>query len=214
MYLNGVRLISAVLIAASATIGVVDKKQTPTPNSTVLSDSIESKVELVASSSAEQSAITKKAIEVDTGKIAASTSVELVIRTREQKVQIIQAFLAKHNSPMTDNAQDFVDAAEQYNLDYRLAPAIAGVESTFGKRVYPQSHNPFGWGGGYIMFDSWRDAIYTVSKGLSEKYVADGLDTPLKMQRRYAPPSSTWGAKVDFFMKKIESSADEQPTTR
>jgi hypothetical protein len=129
----------------------------------------------------------------------AQTELEL----KQQKIKLVRQILEKHNSPMVDNAQDFVEAAEKHNLDWRLVVSIAGVESTFGKRVAPNTNNPFGWGGGYIKFATWKDAIYTVSKGLSEKYVKDGLDTPLKMQARYAPPSSTWGQKVNYFMDKV-----------
>lgn len=210
MYLNTVRAVSAILIVISASVGVVESNTEPQPSPAVLADSVEQKVELVATSSAVATESAQKAPELDLSRLLASSSAQLTLKTREEKVQIIQAFLAKHNSPMTDNAQDFVDAAEQYNLDYRLVASIAGVESTFGKRIHPNSYNPFGWGGGYIVFESWREAIYTVSKGLAENYVADGLDTPYKMQRRYAPPSSTWGSKVDYFMKKIDASANEQ----
>jgi beta-N-acetylglucosaminidase len=130
---------------------------------------------------------------------------------KDRKVKVLQAYLQKYHSPMADNAQDFVEAAEQYELDWRLLPAISGVESTFGKNVLANSYNPFGWGGGYIRFESWRESIYTVAKGISEKYMSDGLDTPFKMQKRYAPPSTTWAIKVDKFMNQIEQPVISTP---
>ncbi len=213
MYVYGIRAVSALIIAVSASVGIsvnsVPEQPQPTP--AVLADVSQNSQAIEASSAAIASESAQKAPEPKIQNLTASNSAELIQRTREQKVAHLQAYLAKHNSPMTDNAQDFVDAAEQYNLDWRLIPSIAGVESTFGKRVLQGSYNPFGWGGGYIKFESWREAIYTVSKGVSEKYVQDGLDTPYKMQKRYAPPSHTWGGKVDYFMNKIATF--EPPTT-
>lgn len=132
-------------------------------------------------------------------------SEELKQREKQNKVLRLQKFLNSYNSPMADNAQDFIEAAEQYELDWKLVPSIAGVESTFGKFLIPGSHNAYGWGGGKIHFESWRDGIYKISKGLSERYIKKGLVTPHQIQPVYAPPSTTWGNKVTYFMNKLDS---------
>lgn len=228
MYLKIIRAVSALLLVISATVGVQNASQSTQAQvvPAVLMSFVDTTEPQQATESAEEAtvaALPNEAIispapapialptpTVQPTQAPAEITISVdptqsKVKSREEKVAILQSYLQKYNSPMVDNAQDFVDAAEQYELDWRLVASIAGVESTYGKHILPGSYNPFGWGGGRIHFDSWRDAIYTVSKGISEKYVKDGLDTPYKMQTRYAPPSTTWGGKVDFFMQKIDS---------
>lgn len=126
----------------------------------------------------------------------------------DPQAQVLAAYLAKHNSPLQYHAQDFVDAARQYDLDWRLVAAISGVESTFGKFT-PGGYNGWGWGvygTQSLYFKSWREGIYTVSQGLKENYVNRGLTNPYLMNRTYAA-SPRWGGKVTYFMKDIEKFA-------
>lgn len=129
----------------------------------------------------------------------------------DREAEILAEFLAQYSSPLQYSAQDFVDAAKMYNLDWKLLPAIAGVESTFGKQI-PGGFNGWGWGAydAYhaIYFASWKDGIYTVSKGLKENYIDKGYTEPYSMNRIYAA-SPTWGANVTFFMNQIEKFAQE-----
>lgn len=129
--------------------------------------------------------------------------------TQEQKtderVNKLQGYLAEHRSPLEPHAADMVAAADLYNLDWKLLPAITGVESTFGKHIPFNSFNAYGWNNGNFRFESWEQSINHVSRALKEKYVDRGLDTPWKIGRVYAPPSSTWASKVSFFMDQIEN---------
>lgn len=123
----------------------------------------------------------------------------------DPRVLVLQDYLNKHKSPLAANAQDFVEAADTYNMDWRLVPAIAGVESTFGKRI-PGGYNAWGWGvygDKSLGFGSWKDGIYTVSKGLKENYIDDGLTTVPAIGRRYAS-STHWPNSVNFFLNDIE----------
>ena len=123
----------------------------------------------------------------------------------DYRVRILKAYLAKHNSPLADYAGYFVETADKYNIDWRLVPAISGVESTFGKRIPANSFNAYGWANGAYKFKSWEDSIEIVTKTLREKYIDKGAPSIAKIARRYAPPSSTWAGKVKFFMRKIDS---------
>ncbi len=62
------------------------------------------------------------------------TSQIIEAKKLDNKAEILSKYLASYNSPMQFHAQDFVDASDSFGLDWRLLPAIAGVESTFGKR--------------------------------------------------------------------------------
>lgn len=140
---------------------------------------------------------------------------EGVIESRmlDPRAEILTAYLAKYNSPLQYHAQDFVDAADTFGVDYKLVPAIAGVESTFGHRI-PGGNNAWGWGiygDNRIYFNSWREAIFTITRGLKEGYIDKGLTDPYSMNRKYAS-SPTWGTKVAYFMGDIERFAAQVQT--
>lgn len=149
-----------------------------------------------------------------TVRISDSFYVEKDIRIpekKDQRVDILKKYLQTHKSPMVGNAKDFVEAADKYELDWKLVAAIAGVESTFGKHTPGnelfgnESYNAWGWGvyGDQALgLGSWKNGIYTVSRGLKENYVNKGLLTPEQMNKKYAS-SPTWGFKVRFFLNKI-----------
>lgn len=121
------------------------------------------------------------------------------------RVRRLKDFLEKYNSPLAPYAEDFIKSADTYNIDWRLVPAIAGVESTFGKHIPKGSYNAYGWANGNHKFTSWENSIEVVTSTLRQKYYDRGADTLPKISRRYAPPSTTWAWKVDYFMNKIDS---------
>ncbi|MCJ7793143.1 MAG: glucosaminidase domain-containing protein [Candidatus Marinimicrobia bacterium] len=122
----------------------------------------------------------------------------------DQRVSKLEKFLESYDSPLAEYAQVFVESADKYGLDWKLVPAITGVESTFGKQIPAGSYNAYGWANGAYAFKSWEESIEVVSKALKEKYVDQGLDTPFKIGPVYAPPSKTWANKVVSFMNKLE----------
>lgn len=131
----------------------------------------------------------------------------------DRKAEILALYLEKYDSPLQYHAQDFVDAAKKYNLDWKLMPAIAGVESTFGKQI-PGGYNGWGWGvygTQAIYFNSWTEAIFTISKGLRENYFDKGLTDPYSINRIYAA-SPAWGSKVTYFMADLEKFASQLET--
>lgn len=123
----------------------------------------------------------------------------------DYRVQNLKKFLLKYNSPLAPYAYEFVAYADQNDLDYRLVPAITGVESTFGKHIPVGSYNAYGWANGDYNFESWEDSISHVSKLLKTKYVDRGADTIYEIAHIYAPPSNTWGSKVTYFVNKIDT---------
>lgn len=145
--------------------------------------------------------------------LVVDTSAQL---TNRQGVEIVDlrkerlaTFFKKYNSPLTDYSGQFIYWADRYNIDWRLVPAITGVESTFGKRIPYKSYNAYGWANGNYRFKSWDESIEHVSKTLREKYYDKGATNINKIARRYAPPSNSWSWKVKFFMKKIDSTPVE-----
>ncbi|MBI2337834.1 glucosaminidase domain-containing protein [Candidatus Daviesbacteria bacterium] len=128
----------------------------------------------------------------------------------DKRAKILAEYLAKFDSPLQNHAQDFIDASNTYNLDWKLLPAIAGVESTFGKYI-PGGYNGWGWGvygTQAIHFNSWKEAIFTIAKGLRENYLDKGLTDPFSINRIYAA-SPHWGGKVTYFMQDLEAFANQ-----
>jgi len=121
----------------------------------------------------------------------------------DERYLILVSFLREKDSPLVGYAGEFIRAADKYKIDWRLMPAIAGLESSFGKRLIQGYFNPFGWAGGYYRFESWSEGIYHVGQFLREKYYDYGRDTPEKIGPVYAPPNPRWGSLVTFIMNKI-----------
>jgi len=150
-----------------------------------------------------------KAETVSADYLVAGTSAQLKVNVREENVDyrtiMLKNYLASHSSPLSDYSDTFIAVADKYDLDWRLIPAIAGVESTFGKRIPFESYNAYGWANGKYQFSSWDESIEVVGKTLREKYIDRGATTVAKIAKIYAPPSVVWGKNVNFFMGKIDS---------
>lgn len=133
--------------------------------------------------------------------------VKVEAKQLDNRAKILQAYLAKYNSPLQYHAQDFIDAADANEMDWKWIPAISGVESTFGKAIPNSSYNAWGWGASTpdkaIYFDSWTEAIFTIANGLKKNYLDKGLTNPYTMNKVYAA-SPTWGTKVDYFLNDLD----------
>ncbi len=144
--------------------------------------------------------------DISAGAAVAGSSAQLNSRKNieyDYREEILENFLEGYNSPLASYSGVFISLADEYDLDWRLVPAITGVESTFGKRIPFESYNAYGWANGAYSFESWEESIEVVSKALRERYIDRGADSVSEIARIYAPPSSTWAGKVKFFMKKI-----------
>ncbi len=121
-----------------------------------------------------------------------------------QKKLILISYLRNKKSPLEEYTEKLILSAENNNIDWRLIPAITGVESSFGKRIPYNSYNAYGWANGEYKFDSWEESIEIVSQTLNKKYVQKGATNIDKIARIYAPPSTTWADKVKFFINQID----------
>lgn len=123
----------------------------------------------------------------------------------DYRIENLRRFLDKYNSPLAPFAEEFVTYADENDIDYRLVPAITGVESTFGKNIPVNSYNAYGWANGDYKFSSWEDSIKHVSETLKKTYIDRGAASIYSIAKIYAPPSETWGSGVTFFVSKIDT---------
>ncbi len=122
----------------------------------------------------------------------------------DNRVIALRNVLENYGSPLAPYAKDYVDAADKYDMDWKLLPAIAGLESSYGIHQPVGSNNSYGWGGGRIHFDSVEEGINTVLAALKNKYAARGATTVETIAPIYSE-SATWAPRVRIFMNSIEA---------
>lgn len=120
----------------------------------------------------------------------------------DMRVKALENIFKRYGSPLEGEAQTYVKYADEYGVDWKLLPAIAGLESTFGKFMMPGSYNAYGWGGGHIYFESWEDGIRSINKALKRNYIDRGADNVWTIGPIYAE-SPTWSVRVNIFMEQI-----------
>lgn len=108
----------------------------------------------------------------------------VAFKTTDSRVLALERVFTKHNSPLAPFAKNYVETADKYELDWRLLPAIAGLESSFGNAQLKGSYNSYGWGGGRIYFNSVEDGIETVMYGLKTN-MWQGEQLQLKQLHRF-----------------------------
>lgn len=87
----------------------------------------------------------------------------------------------KYDSPLVENIDDFLNVADEFNLDWRLLPALATQESGCGTTNIAENNNPFGYGSDEIKFYSYKAAIWYVGWQLAygEYYQGKSLEEKL-----------------------------------
>lgn len=122
--------------------------------------------------------------------------------TLDTRTKAVRNIFKRYNSPLVDQAWVFVKYADEFGVDWKLLPAISGLESTFGLHLMPGSYNAYGWGGGRIYFDSWEEGIRIINQALRQNYIDRGADTVWLIGPIYAE-SPTWSVRVNYFMNEI-----------
>lgn len=122
----------------------------------------------------------------------------------DKRVEALENVFNKYNSPLAPLSASYVQIADKNGVDWKLLPAIAGLESSFGQFLMPESYNGYGWGGGYIYFDSWEEGIDTITRALKKNYYGRGATTVWEIGPIYAE-SPTWAVRVNGFMEQIEA---------
>lgn len=132
------------------------------------------------------------------------TKVYAMNSVSDNRVIALKNYLENYGSPLAPYAQSYVNAADKYGMDWKLLPAIAGLESSFGIHQLRGSYNSYGWGGGRIYFDSVEDGIDTVMYALRNKYMSRGATTVETIGPIYSE-SPTWAIRVNKFMSLIDA---------
>ncbi len=114
----------------------------------------------------------------------------------------IRAFFEKFDCPAWRYAAVFLEAADNYELDWRLLPSLSFVESTGGKAT--RNNNLFGWDSGRAQFPNASAGIHAVGYRLSHSrlYRDKDLDGLLATYN----PDEEYATKVKSVMQRISPS--------
>ena len=117
----------------------------------------------------------------------------------DPRFETLRKFFRNADCPAQHYAAAFLEAADHYELDWRLLPSISYVESTGGKSA--RNNNMFGWDSGRAQFASPVAGIHAVGYRLShsELYRDKGLD---KLLATYNP-NIEYVRKVKSVMRRI-----------
>jgi hypothetical protein len=121
-------------------------------------------------------------------------------------VDRVQGWLDNRGSPLAPYAQDLVAAGVAHDVDPRVVLGIAGIESTVGVELPPDSHNAWGWNGdgphGLATWDSWPAAIDAYTEQLGRRYDTDVVDEDFA--QTYCPPNwEKWLRTVQWVIDDI-----------
>ena len=121
---------------------------------------------------------------------------------QDARLKTLQKFFGKAHCPAQKYSLVFLEAADTYDLDWRLLPSISFIESTGGKAA--KNNNLFGWDSGRAGFDSPAASIDAVGYSLShsELYRNKDVDGILATYN----PDSEYAGRVKFVMRQISPS--------
>jgi len=117
----------------------------------------------------------------------------------DPRLHALLSFFGKAGCPAQKYSNVFLEAADDYDLDWRLLPSISFVESTGGKSA--RNNNIFGWDSGNAQFSSPSAGIHKVGYTLthSGRYKDKELDELLAIYN----PGAEYGRKVKSVMRRI-----------
>ena len=127
-----------------------------------------------------------------------------VVHQDDPRLSRLQKFFGDRDCPLRESAKDFLVAADQNKLDWRLLPSISIIESSGGK--YRRNNNVFGWDSCKSKFPSVRAGIHFVAAqlGKSKRYKDKDIDSKLLLYN----PLPEYSQRVKAVMRSIGSSSE------
>ncbi len=123
-----------------------------------------------------------------------------IVKNTDPRLEALNNFFLSAHSPLASLSADFVLAADQNGLDWRLLPGIAMVESSGG--IHYKNRNIFGWDSGHTEFQSIRSSIHYVASRLSRSRLYAGKDVAAIL-RTYNPVQPEYPLRVLGFMRRL-----------
>ena len=119
--------------------------------------------------------------------------------SEDPRLNALRKFFLTLNCPLAPVAELFVAEADSHNLDWRLLPSLAIIESSGGKASH--GNNIFGWNNGHASFPTLGAAIHQVARTLANGSAYKDKNL-MGLLRTYNPVQG-YAEKVQFVMSKI-----------
>jgi hypothetical protein len=116
----------------------------------------------------------------------------------------LNRFMSKLHCPVANLADDFVHAADDNHIDWRLLPSIAIIESGGGKAY--RNNNIFGWDNGDQAFPTIRAGLHEVAFKLGRSPIYRMRDSLGKLH--LYNPDENYAPQVMAVMSRISPSGD------
>ena len=144
-------------------------------------------------------------------KVAQLPVVTAPLPSPDPRTDRLQRFLSRLRCPVSDLAEDFVHAADDNHLDWRLLPSISVIESGGGKAY--KNNNIFGWANGEHLFPTLRSAINEVAFKLGKSSLYRNCDIETKLHI-YNPDDESYAGAVVSVMNQISPVVNLRPASR
>jgi hypothetical protein len=128
----------------------------------------------------------------------------------DPRLSRLKKFFADRDCPLKDSAKDFLVAADQNKLDWRLLPSISIIESSGGKDY--RNNNVFGWDSCKERFPSVRAGIHYVAAQLGKSSRYKGKNVARKL--RIYNPLPEYSQRVQAVMRAIGSRSQPRSLPR
>jgi hypothetical protein len=120
---------------------------------------------------------------------------------------ILRKFLKDKRCPDQEFTEVFIAEADAHDLDWRLLPSLALVESGGGREM--RGNNLFGWANGKQQFSNIGEAIHTVASALAHGRAYRGKDLGGKLAAYNQ--GTDYPAMVLEIMRQISPRQQVQP---
>jgi hypothetical protein len=118
---------------------------------------------------------------------------------RDPRTVRLHQYLSRLHCPVRDLAEEFIHAADDNNLDWRLLPGIAVIESGGGKAY--KNNNIMGWDNGDWVFPTVRAGIHHVGFRLGKSWLYRNRSTEEKL--KLYNPDEAYPTRVEDVMYQI-----------
>ncbi len=119
----------------------------------------------------------------------------------------LKKFFSRLHCPVAYLADDFVHAADDNHLDWRLLPSISVMESSGGKAY--KNNNIFGWNNGDTLFPTIRAGINEVAFKLGRSPLYRNRDSVGKLH--LYNPDNKYAISVISLMNRISPAVNLKP---
>lgn len=142
------------------------------------------------------------------------------IASMDGRAAALNKYLRDQGSPLTPYSELIVRQADIYKLDWRLVPAISGIESRFCRITPVDTNNCWGWRGGpggtWQKFEDYSVGIKVLTQRMALGYGTEL--TPYDIEPAYCPPCAagghSWARAVTQFMGEMSRYLDKSRITQ